>query len=142
MLIDQGTPAPLRGAECGRDLDFSSCVVAVRSESRNKIMTEADFRGQQIEAVFENGVFRPLQPVHLPERHRVTLLLSESEGGVCVAKDGTDTEGPGMDQRVGDEALPLQHCQTIRVKFTRAGDFGPIPYPIEDDDALDELEQP
>jgi predicted DNA-binding antitoxin AbrB/MazE fold protein len=98
--------------------------------------------GQQIEAVFENGVFRPLQPVDLPEQHRVTLLLSESEGSVCVAKDSTHAEGADMDQGVGDQALPLQHCQTIRVKFTRAGDFGPIPYPIEDDDALDELEPP
>ena len=30
---------------------------------------------QHIEAVFENGVFRPLQPVHLPEHQRVTLTL-------------------------------------------------------------------
>ena len=98
--------------------------------------------GQQIEAVFENGDLRPLQPVDLPEQHRVTLLLSESEGSVRVAKDCTTHEGADIDQGVGDQALPLQHCQTIRVRFTHAGDFGPIPYPIEDDDALDELEQP
>ncbi len=98
--------------------------------------------GQQIEAVFENGVFRPLQPVDLPEQHRVMLLLSESEGSVCFAKDGARAEGEDLDHGVGNQALPLQHCQTIRVKFTHAGDFGPIPYPVEDDDALDELEQP
>jgi len=93
--------------------------------------------GQQIEAVFENGVFRPLQPVHLPEQHRVTLLLSESE-------NGSRAEEAEMDQEVDYQPLPLQHCQTIRVKFRHAGDYGPLPYPIEenDADALDEQEQP
>jgi predicted DNA-binding antitoxin AbrB/MazE fold protein len=29
----------------------------------------------QLEMVYENGVFRPLQPVHLPERKRVTVTI-------------------------------------------------------------------
>jgi hypothetical protein len=78
-----------------------------------------------------------LQPVHLPEQHRVTLLLSESE-------NGRHAEEAEMDQEVGYQPLPLQQCQTIRVKFRRAGDYGPLPYPIEEGeaDALAELEQP
>ncbi len=36
-----------------------------------------------VEAVFENGVFRPLQPVELPEHHRVTLTIEEG-GAVGV----------------------------------------------------------
>ncbi len=92
--------------------------------------------GQQIEAVFENGVFRPLQPVHLPEQHRVTLLLSDSE----IAKHSDEAE---MDQEVAYQPLPLLNCQTIRVKFKHGSDFGPLPYPIDEDDAdtLDYLEQ-
>ena len=91
---------------------------------------------QQIEAVFENGVFRPLQPVHLPEQHRVTLLLSDPE-------NVGHTEEPEMDQEVAYQPLPLRQCQTIRVKFRHGSDFGPLPYPIDEDDAdtLDELEQ-
>ena len=29
----------------------------------------------QLEAVFENGIFRPLQPVHLAEHHRVIVTI-------------------------------------------------------------------
>ncbi len=100
--------------------------------------------GQQIEAVFENGVFRPLQPVNLPEQQRVTLLLSESDSGVCVANNGRHAEDAEIDEEVGYQPLPLKDCQTIRVKFKHAGDHGPLPYPIEEDDAdaLAEIEQP
>jgi hypothetical protein len=31
-----------------------------------------------IDAVFENGVFRPLQPVQLPEHMRVTVIATEA----------------------------------------------------------------
>ncbi len=30
-----------------------------------------------VEAIFENGVFRPLQPVQLPEHRRVTVTIDE-----------------------------------------------------------------
>ncbi len=30
-----------------------------------------------LEAVYENGIFRPLQPVSLPEHQRVTLTIEE-----------------------------------------------------------------
>jgi predicted DNA-binding antitoxin AbrB/MazE fold protein len=35
---------------------------------------------EEIDAVFENGVFRPLQPVRLPEHLRVTLILPATQG--------------------------------------------------------------
>jgi predicted DNA-binding antitoxin AbrB/MazE fold protein len=79
---------------------------------------------QQIEAVFEDGVFRPLEPVRLAEHQRVTLLLP-------AAEDAFDGE-------VGYEPLPLQECKTIRVKLKRMGDLGPVAYPIEPED----VEQP
>ena len=71
----------------------------------------------QIEAVFENGVFRPLGPVDLPEHQRVTLVLP--------------TEEDAFDDQVGYEPLPLQQRKTIRVRLKRVGDFGPLPYPVE-----------
>ncbi len=100
--------------------------------------------GEPIEAVFENGVFRPLQPVNLPEQQRVILLLSESESGVRVAKNSRHAEDAEMDHEVSYQPLPLKHCQTIRVQFQHASDHGPLPYPIEEDDAdaLAEMGQP
>jgi len=78
---------------------------------------------EPIEAVFENGVFRPLGPVDLPEHQRVTLVLP--------------TEEKGVDEEAGYEPLPLEKCKTIRVRVKRIGDLGPIPYPVEPE----ELEQ-
>ena len=31
----------------------------------------------QVDAIYENGVFRPLHPVHLPEHQRVTFTIDE-----------------------------------------------------------------
>jgi predicted DNA-binding antitoxin AbrB/MazE fold protein len=76
--------------------------------------------GEQIEAVFENGVFRPLGPVDLPEHQRVTLVLP------------TDEEA--FNEVAGYEPLPLPQCKTIRVRFKRVGNFGPMPYPVEPDE--------
>jgi predicted DNA-binding antitoxin AbrB/MazE fold protein len=35
--------------------------------------------GTHLEAVYENGVFRPLQPVQLPEHRRVTVTIEETD---------------------------------------------------------------
>jgi predicted DNA-binding antitoxin AbrB/MazE fold protein len=81
------------------------------------------FMLEQIEAVYENGVFRPLGPVPLPERQRVTLLVP--------------TEDDAFEEEVDYQPLPLRQVRTIRVRVKRVGDLSPIPYPVE----ADELEQ-
>ena len=75
---------------------------------------------QKIDAVFENGVFRPLQPVHLAEHQRVTLVLP--------------AEDEVFEEDVGYEPLALHERKTIRVRFKTVGEFGPLPYPLEADD--------
>lgn len=40
-----------------------------------------------LEAVYENGVFRPLQPVELPEHRRVTLTIDEGETADAIVGD-------------------------------------------------------
>jgi predicted DNA-binding antitoxin AbrB/MazE fold protein len=80
---------------------------------------------EPIEAVFENGVFRPLGPVDLPEHQRVTLVLP--------------TEAEALDEEAGYEPLPLEQCKTIRVRLKPVGDFGPLPYPVEPEESEKEL---
>ena len=43
---------------------------------------------QQLKAVYEHGVLRPLEPVRLREHQEVTLVLEtcEEEGGTAVEK--------------------------------------------------------
>jgi predicted DNA-binding antitoxin AbrB/MazE fold protein len=47
----------------------------------------------QLEAIYENGVFRPLQPVDLPEHQRVTLTISCPNGSAAL---------PGTPARLDD----------------------------------------
>jgi predicted DNA-binding antitoxin AbrB/MazE fold protein len=41
----------------------------------------------QVEAIYENGVFRPLQPVQLPEHRRVTVTIDEDAGNDSSSAD-------------------------------------------------------
>jgi predicted DNA-binding antitoxin AbrB/MazE fold protein len=75
---------------------------------------------QAIDAVFENGVFRPLQPVTLPESQRVTLLVP--------------TEEEELDKQTGYEPLPFRDVKTIRVQVKRVGDFGLLPIAVDQEE--------
>lgn len=46
------------------------------------ISTEAMGMSTQLEAVYENGVFRPLQPIQLAEHQRVTVTV-DAETADC-----------------------------------------------------------
>jgi predicted DNA-binding antitoxin AbrB/MazE fold protein len=41
----------------------------------------------QLQAIFENGVLRPLQPLHLAERQRVTITIIAETAGADAALD-------------------------------------------------------
>ena len=41
----------------------------------------------QLEAVYENGIFRPLEPVRLPEQKRVTLTLDDEPASAADKAD-------------------------------------------------------
>jgi predicted DNA-binding antitoxin AbrB/MazE fold protein len=116
-------------------------------------IAEPAIMAQQIEAVFENGVFRPLQPVNFPEHQRVTLQVRD--GGTArdvkvasaeptpVAKNAAMDQDEATDDETPYVPLPLRERKTIRVKFRYVGEMAPLPYPLEEDEvaAPDELEQ-
>lgn len=78
---------------------------------------------ERIEAVFENGVFRPLQPIHLEERQRVTLLVPATPPALHQMS-AADSEV--LEEDVGYVPLPLVQCTTIRVKVKQIESFLPI----------------
>ena len=98
--------------------------------------------GNQFDAVFEKGVFRPLQPVDLPEHQRVTFFLpglKEIANGSALAPEAN----PCVENRIPDgedeidaempyEPLPMRECKTIRVKYKFVGEIPLLPYPVED----------
>jgi predicted DNA-binding antitoxin AbrB/MazE fold protein len=42
---------------------------------------------QHLKAIYEHGVFRPLEPVRLREHQEVTLVLETTEGRGAAAED-------------------------------------------------------
>jgi len=85
--------------------------------------------GEQLEVVFENGVFRPLRPIHLREHQHFTLVLPLSDES---AKNEQQADGNGLDDEpFGYEPLRLQESRTIRVRVKQIGELPPVPYAIE-----------
>jgi predicted DNA-binding antitoxin AbrB/MazE fold protein len=76
--------------------------------------------GERVEVVFENGVFRPLHPIHLREHQHFTLVLPVP---VDAARNGTLADVDEFDDEVGYEPLPLQQRTTIRVRLTPIGEL-------------------
>jgi len=76
----------------------------------------------EIEAIFEHGVFRPLMPVSLSEQERVRLTYMRDE-----AEDWLDTEFMDACAADGDSTITLQ-----RVRESLAKIRGTL------DDAIDE----
>jgi predicted DNA-binding antitoxin AbrB/MazE fold protein len=103
---------------------------------------------QQIEAVFENGVFRPLQPVNLPEHQRVILQVPntpETEADSPVHAQPTPAAACAeeeFDEAVAYNPIPLRACRMIKVKYRNIGKLPPVPYHLDEDEleALDERE--
>lgn len=107
---------------------------------------------QQIEAVFENGVFRPLHPVHFSEHQRVTLHVpdltaaeqcDQAPGRPAVVPNSAPAdEDEENDLQIAYELLPPDDVRTIQVNFRFVGKGAPLSYPLSEDDlqALMEME--
>jgi hypothetical protein len=78
-----------------------------------------------LEAVYENGVFRPLQPVALPEHRRVTLTIVEGEPGEEAGADQVHFVLPPDRWQAFCEALdaPPRHILALRKLLTEASLF-------------------
>jgi predicted DNA-binding antitoxin AbrB/MazE fold protein len=72
----------------------------------------------QIEAVFENGLFRPLEPVPLANAQQVTLTISDSMEAADITLDDTQW-------RQFSEALdrPARMIPSLRKLLSEPGVF-------------------
>lgn len=61
---------------------------------------------ESVEAIYENGVFRPLQPVNLPEGERVQLTVAADERVNDSAADFSDI---AVDTGIPDLATNIDH---------------------------------
>jgi predicted DNA-binding antitoxin AbrB/MazE fold protein len=57
---------------------------------------------KSVEAIYENGVFRPLEPVDLPEHQRVQLTVADDE---WLDRDYIEWAGSQVQETVSLEAV-------------------------------------
>jgi predicted DNA-binding antitoxin AbrB/MazE fold protein len=53
---------------------------------------------QQFDAIYENGILRPITPLNLPERAEVTIVLQQKNG-----TDGTPSQADNFLGSMSDE---------------------------------------
>ncbi|MCI0333462.1 MAG: antitoxin family protein [Planctomycetes bacterium] len=68
---------------------------------------------QKIDAMYENGLLRPLEPLNLPDRERVSVTV-ESAG----VDDWIDRDAMEWARREGDPTIPLEEVRQRLAKIT------------------------
>src|SRR5687767_5363033 len=86
--------------------------------------------GVIIKAVFENGIFRPLQPVDLPEGKEVEIAIQQTEDERLRAALGDSVSWP--DPNYAEDAELEDQAEEIARAFS--GDIPLSQYVIEDRD--------
>ncbi len=71
---------------------------------------------KRLEAVYENGVLRPLEPLGLSENQRVCIVLSENSTPV-VEEDWLDIEYVRLCAEEADESVSLETVREVLSKI-------------------------
>jgi predicted DNA-binding antitoxin AbrB/MazE fold protein len=71
---------------------------------------------QKIEAIYENGVLQPLEPLNLTDHQRVCITVDPTS-----ADEWFDEEAMDWARREGDDAIPLSDVRQRLAKV--AGDL-------------------
>ena len=69
----------------------------------------------RIQAIYENGAFRPLEPVSLKENERVTLTIETCDSGFG---DVLDEEFLAHLAPEGDDSVSLEEVRQALAKYT------------------------
>jgi predicted DNA-binding antitoxin AbrB/MazE fold protein len=79
----------------------------------------------QLEAIYENGVFRPLQPVQLPDQQRVTISIdTQPEADAATAVQVQFVLSPDRWQAFCDAIeAPPRHLPALKKLLTEASLF-------------------
>jgi predicted DNA-binding antitoxin AbrB/MazE fold protein len=71
-------------------------------------------RARHLTAIYENGTFRPLEPVDLPERQTVEIIWTEAASPNGFA---TDPEFQHYCRNVGQVARPIEEVRKALAKI-------------------------
>jgi predicted DNA-binding antitoxin AbrB/MazE fold protein len=68
---------------------------------------------KQIEAIYENGVLRPLEPLSLDEHQRVTITITEESG------EEEDLFDPGFTQWCAEQSRDAPSLEEVRQALSK-----------------------
>jgi predicted DNA-binding antitoxin AbrB/MazE fold protein len=68
----------------------------------------------QFDAVYENGVLRPLTPVQLPEHERLSVIV---RGAADTLADALDWQAYELAAAEGDDSISLEEVQRAMSKI-------------------------
>ena len=68
---------------------------------------------QRIDAIYENGVLQPLEPLNLPNHERVHITVESAR-----ADDWLDRDAMEWARREGDQTIPLDDVRQRLAKIT------------------------
>lgn len=68
---------------------------------------------QTIEAIFENGVLQPLEPLNLPDHERVSVTVETAK-----TQDWLDRDAMEWARSEGDPSIPLDHVRQLLAKIS------------------------
>jgi predicted DNA-binding antitoxin AbrB/MazE fold protein len=80
---------------------------------------------QQVDAIYESGVLRPLEPLALPDQARVKLTIEAEAGCELVEQTTGVNEGESGDQLTGAELLKLASVHAPPPEFFDADEDRP-----------------
>jgi predicted DNA-binding antitoxin AbrB/MazE fold protein len=64
---------------------------------------------QQVNAIYENGVLQPLEPLNLPNRQRVSITVESAE--TANDEDWLDHDAMRMAEAEGDPTISLEEVR-------------------------------
>jgi predicted DNA-binding antitoxin AbrB/MazE fold protein len=70
---------------------------------------------QQVEAIYENGVLKPLAPLDLVEHERVSLVIGAN--GENAKDDADSTDYASVIAEEGDPSIAWEHVQALLAKL-------------------------
>ena len=81
---------------------------------------------RQVEAVYENGVLRPLEPLPLKEHQKVSVMVSDTEDPLASMIDYEFVESARRDIQQADHIPSLEEVRSIlsRIPGSLAADIG------------------
>jgi predicted DNA-binding antitoxin AbrB/MazE fold protein len=81
---------------------------------------------RQVDAVYENGVLRPLEPLPLKEHQKVSVTVSDTEDSPGSMIDGAFVESARKEIRHADHIPSMEEVRGIlsRIPGSLAADIG------------------